>query len=817
MEIKADDSAPKAMTSPSDSQDPEEALVNQNPSMPTEPHPQSQAPSPKTLALETSDPQNPETTELLQSQVPQISLDDDQEEPEGTSPPSAPISGSHITIIVPESSGAQNPPLTTPSNARRSLKRKKSGQKKRRTALEKLQQQKLVALGKTLNPIPFVPNKTLDFNKHEALLNRLGLWEFVHIEFDQTIRRDLLAQLIANYTPSLRGSVVNGVKIKVNRADLARAMKLPVKKEKASASLEGVLEAPEAEEAIGFIDDLVSYWVLLHEDTWMMPPEVLNWRRVIKEGHPEKVDWAGLIWFMVEKELHAEELVDCYYASHLQCVIRAQKEELLREEARDEVEVKEEEDGGDVEMGEEGEADDEDVKMDEDVKLDEHVNVKLDEHVNVKLDEDVKMDEDFKMDEHVNVDEDVKMDEQVKVDEDAKVNADLGTVGSDELQEHELEEHNIELSLGQDGVGKEKVKDEDNIGFDECKEQEPGQWFLDGKNDDNEPYLRHCTFDDLKGSGCDEERKQVEDEDEDEGEGEEEEEQDRGFNLSPKCNNLAGLSSENLIHTIEAPQVTFNSSVQLRDHSSMELLSSRAEANMIPGGPSIFSSSSKRDISHDNDISHQALSSNHKRIRSEFDMCMEQMEHWMGKAKMIHQEKEQTCAEASMNQQILIGELQQRDNLIELLQKAKFEEFQKREVETYKRERELFVMANLLESYRKALRETQRAFSEYRAHCPLPDEPLYNDVGETGGVVLSTMELEKQCRRQEEEYKMNCLLVEQKIKDFEVLWFSKLEMHLNVVHMLDSRLVDAEKNVKLLRESCAKRKVSETSEHPPKE
>ncbi|CBI21943.3 unnamed protein product, partial [Vitis vinifera] len=665
------------MSSPSDSQGPDEALITQNPSMPTEQHPQSQAQtlSLKTLTLEIADPQNPEPSEQSHPQHQQISIEDDQDDPEGTSPSSSSISVSHITITIPDSSAPQNPPLTTPTNARRSLKRKKGAQYKRRTALEKFQQQKLGALIKTLNPIPFVPNKTLDFSKHESLLNRLGLWEFVHIEFDQTIRTDLLAQLIANYTQSARGSVVNGAKIKVNRADLARAMKLPVKKEKVSASSEGVLEAPAAEEAIGFIEDLVSNWVLLHEDTWMMPTEVLTWTRVIKEGHPEKVDWAGLIWFMVEKELHAEELVNCYYASHLQCLIRAQKEELLRAEAKDEVEVKEEEDGGDVEMGEEG---------------------------------------------------------------------------------HELEEHNIQLRLGQDGVGKEKVKDEDNMDFDECKEQEPGQWFLDGKNDDNEPYLRPCTLDDLKGS-------------------------DRGFNLSPKCGNLAGLSSENLIHAMEASQVPFNSSVQLRDHSSMELLSSRAEANMIPGGPSIFSNSSKRDISHEHDISHQSLNSSHKRLRSDFDMCMEQIEHWMGKAKMLHQAKEQAYAESSMNQQFLIGELQQRDNLIELLQKAKFEEFQKREVETYRRDRELFVMGNLLESYRKALRETQRAFSEYRAHCPLPDEPLYNDVGETGGVVLSTMELEKQRRRQEEEYRMNCLLVEQKIKDFEVVWFNKLELHLNVV------------------------------------
>ncbi|VFQ61844.1 unnamed protein product [Cuscuta campestris] len=46
---------------------------------------------------------------------------------------------------------------------------------------------------------------------------------------------------------------------------------------------------------------------------------------MIRDGNPEKVDWAGLLWFMVERELtRGAELEDCYYAVHLQCLIKSQ-------------------------------------------------------------------------------------------------------------------------------------------------------------------------------------------------------------------------------------------------------------------------------------------------------------------------------------------------------------------------------------------------------------------------------------------------------------------------------------------------------------
>uniref|UniRef100_A0A2N9I2F1 Cation-transporting P-type ATPase C-terminal domain-containing protein n=1 Tax=Fagus sylvatica TaxID=28930 RepID=A0A2N9I2F1_FAGSY len=92
------------------------------------------------------------------------------------------------------------PPRTTDSHVsfRRPQKhnnKPKKNSHKRRIALEK-SQKKLAALVETLNPIPFLPSKTLDFQTHQKLLRRLGLWDFVHIDFDRALRADLLTQLI---------------------------------------------------------------------------------------------------------------------------------------------------------------------------------------------------------------------------------------------------------------------------------------------------------------------------------------------------------------------------------------------------------------------------------------------------------------------------------------------------------------------------------------------------------------------------------------------------------------------------------------------
>ncbi|KAJ6952608.1 hypothetical protein NC653_041675 [Populus alba x Populus x berolinensis] len=699
-------------------------------------------------------------------------------------------------------------PATTAASRRGVGGRKgRKANKKRRVQVKK-SEKKLETLSQSLKPIPFVPNKALDFASHETLLKKLGLWDFVHLQFDTLLRADLLAQLIAGYNPAMRGSYVNEVKIMVNRADLGRALKLPVKKDKGNVG-DGASEVKESAESIGFIEELVSNWILLHEDTWMMPPDILNWIKLIKEGNFEKLDWAGMVWYMVEKELNAvPSLENCYYASHLQCLIKCQREELLKEESvKIEIDAKE---------GEEEEG----LKMEEGFKTEEVV----------KMDDDVKMGDDFRGESSV------------------------------------LEEHKIELSLGgmdnagkeegeKEGEGKENVGDEDVMGFEQRKEEEDqGQWrkiSMDGH------FLQPCSLSQVGGMECEEERKQqvevdgeeegkggeegeeeeaeeeageeareeVEEEELEEEEEEEEDDDDVGFHISSKSSILEGVSSENLLEAMGAAQVPFSSGVQIHDNvSSGGFLVSRVNTETIPGGSSLFGNvgGSKRVIDHlESDIPHHSLGSGSKRIRSDghwdtkpysdFDMFEEEMQHMMGKARMMMEQKEQSCQHMSMNQQVLFDELQQRDNFIQQLQKAKMEEQRKSQLEVYRLERELYMMGNLLEGYRKALKETHKAFAEYRVKCRLPEEPIYKDTG-SGGLVLSTTELEKQRLKQEEEERLNCLLIEKMVKEFEVECIPKFEGYEDTVKLLGDKLLVVEKKFNLLKEMFGERKALDMSE-----
>ncbi|XP_028761749.1 uncharacterized protein LOC114720272 [Neltuma alba] len=516
--------------------------------------------------------------------------------------------------------------------------------------------EKLQVIAETLKPIPFRPSEALDFKSHELLLRRLGLWDFVNIEFDTTIRSDLLAQLIASYTPNLRGGYVNGIKIMVNKADLGRALKLPA--ESTVASTENMVDMPELGESVAFIEKLVLMWMLLHDNECIMPPEVLTCIRLIKEGHLEMIDWAGLIWSMVDRELNASQLENCYYASHLQHLIKTQRKELLREECK---------------VGD-------------------------------------------------------------------------GVSNKEEL----LREHSIELNQGQGDVEifeveTEQVGNEHSRAVEDFKE-ESGQW----------PLLRQCNVGDLKGS--EEEQFVGEDEDEDECillEG-----------TSPEISS-PGMPSGGFIQAMEAGQMPFSSGNGLNGNSE-DFFAYREDAQMV-SGPSLFGNGHKRYVDQDDHNLYRSPTVRNKRLRSDglwdakpvdFNMCMEHMQHLMGEARMMYVTKAQACEESSMNEQILLNELQSRDKMIEDLRKAHVEESQKGRLGVYMLERELNMMENLLEGYRKALKETQQAFTEYRIRCQQASEPLYKDVPGSEGLVLSIMELEQERLKQEQEQQMKSLVID---------------------------------------------------------
>ncbi|CAN0913621.1 hypothetical protein LINGRAHAP2_LOCUS28043 [Linum grandiflorum] len=685
--------------------------------------------------------QAPTTAEEAEEQPPEKELEDNpppQSEPSQT-----------ITLSVSESQDndpnqsdmeASHPTTFSATSAftRRgggSLKRNKS----KRFAAAKLKKlnKKLEALNENLNPIPFKPAKDLDFASHEELLKRLGLWEFVNIKFDGSLRGDLVAQLIASYDPQQRAGYVNEARVRLNRADLGRALKLPAKKDKVSAP-----EAKASEEEIAFIAELVSTWMLLHDDTWMMPSDIYNWTKTIKEGSFERVDWAGLIWSMVEKELSAApNLGNCYYASHLQCLIKCQKENMLKEEESH-------------------------MQMEEDT-----------------VEEVVKTNEEF--------------DVVTGLKEDS-IELRLGTLDNDDVSEKGKEDVVAEQAMV---VEKDKEVVEE-------QEQEQREWFKSSMDD--ETFLQHCSV----AKSDEEEMKQ------DVAMNEVEDVEEMDFNRSPKEDDaLEGVDSENFLASMDVGQGGIIS-------SEMELHANLAPGDFLASTVDIATNygngnDHKRDISQldddeDDDIPHHAFD---KRIRSdeqqppydvgkvhsETDVDYEQMQYLMNKTRASHMEKERALQEASLNYQQLLNEVQARDDMIQHLQSIRYEEQQKRHLEICKLERELDMMGNLLTGYRKALKETQKSFAEYRKKCPFPEEPLYKDFGE-GGLVLTTAEVDK--LRRDEEERLNLLSIEKQVKEFEEEWVGKFQAHQERIDLLGGKLLDTETNVNLLKEMQVKRSTS---------
>lgn len=190
---------------------------------------------------------------------------------------------------------------------------------------------------------------------------------------------------------------------------------------------------------------------------------------------------------------------------------------------------------------------------------------------------------------------------------------------------------------------------------------------------------------------------------------------------------------------------------------------------------------------------------------SHFGTIIEQIQQLMTKAKMLYEAKEQSKQQQNAYNQILIDECHRRDNVIEHLHMTKLEELQKRDIIISRLERELFMMGNIVEGYRKALKDTHKAFAEYRQHVQLPEEPIYKDAG-PGGLVLSTAKIEKLRLKQEEEYRSKCLMLQLEVKEAEEGYAVEFEMYMDKVTTLGIRLMSISSNVEELKEMHAKRR-----------
>lgn len=315
----------------------------------------------------------------------------------------------------------------------------------------------------------------------------------------------------------------------------------------------------------------------------------------------------------------------------------------------------------------------------------------------------------------------------------------------------------------------------------------------------------------------DEEEEDPEDEDEDDDEEEEDDEKGEDFSLA-----MQGEASHNtLFPGIETMQVSYSN-----------LFDPTVQSNSIHGNSSQFFNgnvnvhSNKRMASSSEN---RVLSSN-KRMRiggsdfdmrgggSDFNMCMEQMQHWMSKTRSMYMEKEQACAEASMNQQVIYEELHKRQVESQQLQATIHRMQQNRQAEVYRYENELHHMVNLVKGYRDALQDTKRKFMDYkeRVESAQLNQSLHKDVseGEGEGLVAGAAELEKQPLKEKEEEERKSK-VEKIFKDFEDECMLKFEEHKSSLELLNTRLLALEDQIEQGRELIAKQKVEKSSKHQP--
>ncbi|CAM8900690.1 unnamed protein product [Rhodiola kirilowii] len=398
--------------------------------------------------------------------------------------------------------------------------------------------------------------------------------------------------------------------------------------------------------------------------------------------------------------------------------------------------------------------------------------------------------------------------------------------------EGKSEEPSIELTLGQDNTETENTQPDDVMNFEDLGLGDTDNWQLNENIGEGEPFLRQCSLsekssfdierrvedniidDDAMDDDDEEEEVDADDDDEEEADDDANDEVEAGVdeetNLAEKFDSLHGIPSAHMYQAVDISQGAFGSPLSLLNESHMQQFVSHAETSSTPIGNKL-----KR-------AANRTVTGENKRFRSDtwdhqeppnFDRCMENIEHWMGKAKMMYAEKEQQITQMSMNQQLLFAEMEQREHMIQHQERITNEVRQKSQMEIYKLEKELFEMVGVLDHYRKALKETRREFSEYRKQYTLPEEPIYKDAG-PGGLVLSVAELERQRLKQEEEDKMKRLELEITVKSFEAEWYPVFERHSNDVQKLDEKLLLLEENVKLLKVLPLSPKAEETMEQP---
>ncbi|KAH0449448.1 hypothetical protein IEQ34_020140 [Dendrobium chrysotoxum] len=665
------------------------------------------------------------------------------EKPEESAAPS----GSFIDDGKPRLQFPSLTPLAKKGHGRR--KKNPLTPKQRATA-----ERYLEILSDNFRPVPFSPAKTVNFSAHENLFRALGLWDFAHLELDHEVRSELLVHLIAYYDSSNRRSYVCGARISVSRSDLARALGLPVKKEKANA-----FEC--MDEDVSVLLDFISNYMPYGDDMCILPPEIMQATQFVREKEPQKVDWAALMWVLVEKELsEASKSGVCHCASHLQCLIKHQQPHLFQKKEEPVLESV-------------VEAQEEEVSVAEPVLSMANDKTTVVENEVAVAEEDVNYDD---------------------------VNA-MKVRSLDDLGDLVPEKDNGELGLTL-GV-EENVMD----GFDEEKVGEDDEWPEEGENEAFEHCFRRCNSRTAADIDFENLTKH------------EQESEEMGYadGLSAKFANLGRISSSDLLQAMgntSNMNIPYDQQLNSFNAASGQFLTIGDESNkdMLGHGPngSLYSGNNgKRQASAMGAAEEDHLEHNlQKRMRSaepwgnlplSFDECMEYMQTGLARVKFLYAEKDQKMANLQMQIPYLNQMLQEKEQSIRSLRMT-IEEQQHWRMIVRHYEHELTLMTQMLLGYKKALKETRTSFSEYRKECSQDDGALHKAVPGTGGLVLSVMEFEKCQLEKEKEERQELLAIFDNLVKV-LMNFSKYEER---IMMYNIKLVDLAREVKQLKERFVK-------------
>uniref|UniRef100_A0A1D1Z2T4 Uncharacterized protein n=1 Tax=Anthurium amnicola TaxID=1678845 RepID=A0A1D1Z2T4_9ARAE len=670
-------STPQRLAVAEASANPSKMLEAEEPRSPSPSRSRSPSPS-ASLPLVQPQEQHPESKEEAQEPLQGMEAERQEQPPQdageedsqgaAASPPLVPVAAADTRVAAPTPSSHRMPPG----------KRGKPLPDKQRAVIK----EKLDLLEKNLRPVAFAPGKAIDFARHERLFRALGLWDFVHADLGCPIRTDLLTQLIANYDHSARRSWVNGARIAVTRPDLARALGLQWKKDKASVS-----ESKDAdhdlfleEGSIAVIMDFMSNWVLFpEEDACILPGDVMAATQLLKEGQPQKVDWSALIWMMVEKELlEVPTSGSCYYASHLQRLMRHQKPGIFEGEEQDVMEVPMAEDDDDVNaLGVSGAVTLQDSGLLDAEKQGAGLCLAL------------------------GGDEDILKVNNEECQENEQDQWCPGTKNVD--SEHYLRPCNLnsvesmqsEVVAREVGMGEEgRYVDDITAKFSNLDRMAPTD-LLQAMDSVNVTYC---------------------------------------LPMQP----IEPSSGEFLVSRSDPLK-----SVELdtcMGGSSLFKMASKREIDDIDDdddGDGITR------FSHVNHQKKMRTEGQWDQTPLTIEKCMDEAHAWMGRAKVFVSQREQDFVSAQMHIQYISNLLQEKDQQIQFLEKTRLEEEDRRQMVICRFEHELGVMARIVQGYRKALMDTRRAFAEYRKQFPQGDEQLYKDDDDGGGLVTTAKELER--------------------------------------------------------------------------